>query len=245
MPEKIYESEKVPIPWSKRRQEAVPGVICALIGLALFGISGSMDPDAKGFVVIWGSVLGGVGVFYLIYAVSKTHTTTLTARGLAEKAADEAEAERRRASQNAALNSCLGTIGLLACIIGLAIYCYGPLSDQLNSRITVYPISCSNWSTTATDKCLSGEQVMAETTYTVRVDQQLVVGINADAKDPLKLYNCVVADSQNWSCAASPAPGSMMLKMHDGKFSFDPVESGLESYHFTSRFRYFVEKFTN
>jgi hypothetical protein len=229
---KQYESIEVPIPRSKRVGKIVFGAIYCGAGalsitVAAIGIA-KLDHDAIG-PLVFGIVLLSLGAWYLVRAIRQTKEPQLTESGKAAKARDEAAEKEKAARRDAAF---MGLVFWVA-VVCLFIYGIGEVIDTLQSRIKVYPLDCVNWSE-QTDSCEpNGWRVGNVTTYTVNIDQQLVIGITENSPRPVRLLNCVVADRRNWSCSGTSEGNPAHFTMRDGTFS---VDSGADFYPSHTRY---------
>lgn len=241
MIKKTYESENVSISRATRLKHIAATGAVSVLGITILVVNAMAPPsDTKFASLFWGAVVTGLGLVFLVQSVKKTHERVPTAAGKAAIAVDAKITAQRAANRDAAVMKFVFWVAAIAGVI----YSIDPIADLFANRITVYPVNCST-SVTETGKCANnGERVDNVTKYIVHVDQQLVVGLTENARAPIKLFNCVVADTRNWSCTFDPEKASVRLVMHDGNFSYDPP-SRLAGTRFTSRWRYLWIKYTH
>ena len=133
----------------------------------------------------------------------------------------------------------------LAMFIFGIVYFYDPIVDSLEKRVAVYPVYCAK-KVLATHGCAEDDIRAAKVTkYIVHMDQQVVVGLTDGAPEPRKLFNCVVADSKNWSCTLDPDKDSTRAVMRDGEFFNNPPSPWLSDGRYTSRWHYLFAKYLN
>ncbi len=223
-----HETEKVPVSKEKRQRQSLAAVALLGVGIWIL-VAGHNRFDG----LLWGIAVSVLGCVFLALALRK-HEYQLTA---ASKVAIAAHNERSR-KRDAEIMSWVFWIGLIA----FAIYCVDPIADAFQSRVKAYPVRCDKWSYGATT-CEGGvEHAESPTTYMVHVEQQLVVSLSEEAAEPKRLFNCVVADRQNWTCTIDPEKDSLHAVMHNGNFYFEPPNPYLAGLRYTSRFKWWVLK---
>jgi hypothetical protein len=222
------ETEKVPVSKEKRQRQSLAAAALVGVGVWIL-VTGHNRFDG----LFWGIAVSVLGCVFIVLAMRK-HEFQLTAASKAVIAAQDARSRRR----DAAIMSWVFWIGLIA----FAIYCIEPISDGLQGRIKAYPVRCDKWSYGAAT-CEGGvEHAESQTTYIVHVEQQLVVSLSEDATEPKRLFNCVVADRQNWTCTVDPEKNSLHAIMYGGNFYFDPPNPYLAGLRYTSRLKWWVLK---
>lgn len=236
---KSYETELVPIPAKTKWLYICLSTIGAAFGFGIFVNSVGTDSTDKAPGVIWGLIIAALGVFFLVQSIRKTHERVITEAGKAAIAVKAKADARARAENNAALMVFLFWVAVIA----VGIYCIEPVMDMFGSRISAYPVICST-QVPGTDKCAANaERAGNAIKYIVHVDQQLVVGLAENAAAPMKLYNCVVADVKNWSCAISAEKDATRIAMRDGDFTYDPTAMYVPGLRFVSRHEYLITKY--
>jgi hypothetical protein len=241
VPKKPYETERVPVARTTRIQHIVVSSICIIAGLAIFVLNASAPPGPDKFAPEFlGALLGGVGIFFLVYSIRKTHEPVLTESGRAAKAADDRIQSEKQAKREAAF----WVFAFWAAVIAGIVYAYDPIVDQFEGRVAAYPIYCAV-AVPETGACAkNGERAANVTKYIVHVDQQIVVGLTEKTTSREKLFNCVVADMRNWSCSLEPDRDSIHAVMSDGVFSYNPP-SLLNEFRFAPRWKYLLVKYLN
>jgi hypothetical protein len=245
VPKKTYECELVPVNPKTRVQNIIVSSICVIVGALLIIIGPSLlvrpDPDNVAYQ-LWGFLVGGLGVYFLVRSIRRTQEPALTDRGKAAKAADQRIESAKQAKREAAF----WTFTFWATVIAGMAYSFDPIADLFEGRIAVYPVYCAGKVYEAGECAKGDERAGNVTKYIVHVDQQIVVGLTENAITPQPLFNCVVADVRNWSCSINPEKDSIHALMHDGVFSYDPPPpSWVTEVTYTSRWNYLRAKYLN
>jgi hypothetical protein len=237
---KTYETERVPVARKTRFAHIIVSCVCIVGGLLLF-LPTIFDTYGSDVAVprVYGVLIGGLGIFFLIRSIRRTHEAVLTERGKAAKAVDDRIESARIAKRDAAF----WTVAFWAVVIVGIIYAYDPIIDQFENRIAVYAIVC-NASFSESGACRGRESAGNVTRYFVHVNEQTVVRLTEHATAPEKLFNCVVADRKNWKCSLGPDQGAVQATMRDGVFSYhSSAEDSWPTVHFTSRWNYLLTKY--
>jgi hypothetical protein len=245
VPKKTYEYELVPVNPRTRAQNIIVSSIGVVVGALLIFIAPSYlarPGDGNITFHLWGLVTAGLGVFFLVRSIRRTHESVLTARGKGEKAADDRIESAKQAKRDAAV----WTFAFWAAVIAGMAYSGDPIADLFEGRIAVYPVYCAG-KVHETGECAKGDERAGNVTkYIVHVDQQIVVGLTENANTPQPLFNCVVADVGNWSCSINPEKDSIHALMRRGVFSYDPPSpSWMTEVSYTSRWNYLRARFLN
>lgn len=237
-----FESESAPVPRAERLKLLAGALLVCALGIWLITLGGigmhRLDEGAMQ-LIFWGGLIAAIGIVVLGKAIKRTHKTQLTAAGWAAKEAYEARQQKRAAQRNADYTAKAFGVAILA----FCIYWVSPVVDMFESKIAVYPISCTNWLAQYGACAADGWQAGNPTTFIVHVDQQLVVGVTEGALAPEKLFNCVVADRRNWSCNESPDKESTQYIMTSGTLSIVPGPySWPLQLTYVSRFKWWTTK---
>jgi hypothetical protein len=233
---KQYETANLPIPPAIRRRNIVASAIFCVFGVLVILANWKRDGSDNLGLIIWGGLIVLLGVVALVISIKRTHEPQLPPAGKAAKTDDDGREALRARKRDAAFFRSAITIAVLTLII----YAIVPLSNAFQDRIAVYPIVCHQWSSDS-KVCLK-ERADKVTTFTVKVPQQLVVGITEDAAEPDRLFNCTVADIKNWSCALSDEKFAPRLIMRDGNLARDGLTWLQSGRRYTTRLKWWTTK---
>jgi hypothetical protein len=232
---------EVPItPKARWRNIGIWSSVSAVCGLlAVIGYNANEENDHSGGVL---SVLAAFGLVYglhrLARAILQKTELQLTKEGLIQQQYARARLRASRQQQilrGRELVEFWAKTALVLAVILLAItWAWRPVADSFSSKVTVYPEHCVNFDRDG--QCMQGSwRPDAPTTYTVHTDQQFVVGLTDEESAPHKLFNCVIADNNHWTCTVASNKYSDSLTLSGSDFSAG------DGTHYVSRFRWLLD----
>jgi hypothetical protein len=227
------ETELVPVPSQKRWFCIGFSAVIVTIGCFLLIESVRSKDEGQGF---YGIPITVFGIFCLVHFFRKTHEVAMTEAGRAANAVREAVAAGRKERMENAVTRFF----LWAVLFVVVIFWVDPLSDLLRNRIGVYPIGCEATPIIVGKCAAKNERAGLEVKFIVHVDQQLVIRM-VEGHEPVKLYNCVVADVNDWTCTTEPQKDWQIVLMKDGRY--DPSALGVTGVRYASRLEYLWTKY--
>jgi hypothetical protein len=239
MSTKKYDSASVPITRATRWRRITNRALVCVIGVAIiYGALHGERTHNGDVLAIYALLALVVGILYLVRALRQTHELVLTEAGKAAKATDATTEARQFREGLQQLKAFTVVVLVFAGVIWFA----KSIINVVQGRTTVYSVHCAKWVDTE-GSCVSGGEHTGEvTTFIVHVDQQLVVGLADDAPAPIRLFNCVVADTRNWSCFETAAAFSRQLVMRAGAFSYAQAPLFSSDLHYSSRLHWWLTK---